>query len=70
MVEDLGKLACAVASNVKFNVIRYMTHVTLDKDRIFIKNSGNIKDASLKIAAAGVAYSLSRYMWRVRARRT
>ena len=38
VVEDLGKLARAVASNVKFNVIGYTMHVPLDEDRFFNAN--------------------------------
>ena len=70
VVEDLGKLARAVASNVEFNAIGYTLHMPLDEDRIFYAIFGNTKGASLKIATEGVAHSLSRYMWRVRAHRT
>ena len=35
VVEELGKLGSAVASDVEFNVIGYTMHVPLDKDRVF-----------------------------------
>ena len=38
VVEDLSKLARAVASNFEFNVIGYTMQVPLDEDRIFYAN--------------------------------